>query len=140
MLPLGQHSFGGVHFLFTENVGMAGDEFIHLALTDGVKIESPAFGSHLRMEDYLEEQVAQLFNHFMIVVSFDSIDEFIGFFDAIEANAFVVLFQVPGAAAFGRPETGHNFQELTDRRVVFHHFAVNFIVNFVGCLRNESLR
>ena len=66
-------------------------------------VKALLFTSDLRMENDLQEQIAQLFGELGVVRVIERVQDFIGFFEKERAQARVRLLVVPGAAV-GRAE------------------------------------
>jgi hypothetical protein len=94
---------------------MAAHHFVVNFADDVVDGEAVFFGSDLRVEEDLEEEVAELFGEFDVVVGVEGVENFVGFFNEIGAEGGVSLFTVPGAAA-GSAEAGHDGGEFGKSR------------------------
>ncbi len=97
-LPLRPYCLYRLRLRFTENMGVAADQFFDDISTDFFKIERAPLAGQLAVEYYLEKQVAQLLDHLMVISRLDSVHQFIDFFHRVETQAQVVLFAVPGTA------------------------------------------
>ncbi len=104
--PVAEDLGGGFGFYFAENVGVAANHFVVDFADDVVDGEAALFGGDLRVEEDLEEEVAEFFCEFGVVAGVEGVEDFVGFFDEIGAKRGVGLFAVPGAAA-GGAEAGH---------------------------------
>src|SRR3954465_15970708 len=98
LLPLRPAGSAGFGFAFAKNVRMPADELFDNVRRDGFKVEGAALAGKLRMEDHLEQKVSEVLEHFLVIIGFDSIEQFVNFLDGVESNAFVVLLAIPGAA------------------------------------------
>jgi hypothetical protein len=103
--------FGGVFSaLGSEDVGMAANHFLVDFADDVGDVEAAFFAGNLRVEENLEEKVAEFFGEFGVVGAIHGIEDFVGFFDEIRAECGVCLFAIPGAA-FGGTEASHDGNE-----------------------------
>ena len=73
-------------------------------------VEEALFGRDLRMEDDLEEEVAQLTREVLAVPALDRLHYLVGLFDRHRLEALVGLLPVPGAAS-RRPQPGDQGDE-----------------------------
>lgn len=118
LLPLGPDGVHRLGVAFSEDMRVTMNEFVDDPLGDLLEVEVVSFFTELAVEDHLEEQVAEFFDHLLVVVGFDGVDELVDFLNGVESDAHVILFSVPWAA-FGRTQRSHDFQELIDRRLIF---------------------
>jgi len=96
-------------------MGMAANHLV-VDFADNIENgEAALFGSDLRVEEDLEEEIAEFFGEFAVVVGIESVKDFVGLFDEISAEGGVGLLAVPGTAA-GAAEAGHDGGELGERR------------------------
>ena len=79
-----------------------------------IEIEQPLLSRHLRMENHLQQQVAQLFLQFRIVPLGNRLGHFEGFFNGIRRNGIEVLLDIPRAAGFRVAQAGHDGEEGVD--------------------------
>ncbi len=79
-------------------------------LIDGVQRvfdgEESLFGGHLRIEDSLQNVVAELFREIGPVAAVDGVEHLVGLFQRVGLDAVEGLLTVPRAAA-GRAQAGH---------------------------------
>lgn len=80
--------------------GVAVDEFLTDVVAHIVEIERTVFTLDLRMEHYLEKQVAKLLAKHFGAVLVDALAHFICFLYEVCADTFMGLYLVPGAAVF----------------------------------------
>ena len=110
VLPLRQNSLGGVHFLFAKHVRMSANQFVHNVTAHLVEIESAPLLGQLAVEHDLEQQITELLHHFVVIAGFDRIEQFVNFFDRVEAQTHMVLLKIPWASSYGGTELGHDRQ------------------------------
>ena len=104
--PVPQNLRRGPGFDFAEDVGMPTNHFIVDFADDIMDRETALFGGDLRVEEDLEEEVAQFFGEFGVVAGVEGVEDFISFLNEIGAEGGVGLLAIPWAAA-GRAEAGH---------------------------------
>ena len=96
-----------------EDVGMPPHHLlVHLA-GDRVEIEMTGFGGHLRMEDDVEQEVAQLLAEIGEVVAIDGLEEFAHLLDETVAEAAMGLDPVPRTAV-GSAQSGGGGEKQVD--------------------------
>ena len=86
---------------FSENMGVAVYQLLADIISHIVEIERSVFTLDLRMEYYLEQQVAELLAKHFGAVLVDALTYLVGFLDEVGANALMGLDLIPGAAVFG---------------------------------------
>ena len=101
-------------------MGMSADEFVGQSFTDLVEVESASLIAKLAMEHDLEQKISQFFHHFMFIIGFDGVDQFVDLFHRVETKALVILLLVPGTSV-RRPESGHDFQYFLNGGLFFCH-------------------
>ena len=110
LFPVAEDVGGSFGADVAEDVGVAADHFVVNFADDVVDGEAALFGGDLRMEQDLEEEVAEFFGKFGVVAGVEGIEDFVGFFDEVGAEGGVRLFAIPGAAT-GGAEAGHDGSE-----------------------------
>ena len=98
---------GGAGGFFAKDMRVAADELAVERVEDVGDGEAAVVGGHFRIEEHLEEQVAELFGEVREVAALDGVEDFVGFFQGVFADGFEGLFAVPGAAA-GSAEARHD--------------------------------
>ena len=98
-----------------EDMGVARDHLGGNRIDDIAKGECAALLGHSRVEDDLEEQVAQLVAQRIEVSRADGLRDFIGFLDRVWRDGLEALFDIPGTTDRGRPQGGHDFQKGINR-------------------------
>ena len=98
---------------------MAPDQFVRDMPRDLLEIERPALARQLAMKDDLQQQIAEFFQHLVVVTGFNGVHQFIDFLDGVEPQRSVVLFAVPGTTR-GRPQPAHDLDQPVDRGIFFH--------------------
>ncbi len=97
--PDALHIAGRFRRFLAEHVRVAPNEF----LIDGVErvldAEQPLFRAHLRIEDGLQQKVAQLFGEFLPLAPLDGVENLVGLFEGVRLDAIEGLFAVPRAPA-----------------------------------------
>lgn len=99
--PCAFDPFGGAGFRVGEDVGVAADELGADAFGDVAEVEAAVLFGDFGVEDDLEEEVAELFAEFGGSAVRDGVEDFVGFFQEVRAEAEVGLGEVPGAAVVG---------------------------------------
>jgi hypothetical protein len=92
---------------------VAANHFLVNFADDVGDVESILFLGNLRMEEDLEEQVAEFFGKFGVIGGFESIEDFVSFFDEVSAERGVGLFAIPAATARSA-KTGHKGDEFLE--------------------------
>ena len=111
-LPRGRAA--DIGFFASEDVGMAANHLLGDAARDRVEVEAAVFARHLRVEDDLEQQVAELVAERRPVVLTDRLGHLVGFLDGVRRNRLEALFEVPRAAARRIAQPGHHVEQLID--------------------------
>ena len=73
--------------------------------------EVTSFLGHARVEDNLQQQVAQFIPQVSQVATLDGVHDFVGFLDRIGGDGGEVLFQIPRTARARGPQGHHDFQK-----------------------------
>ena len=102
-LPVAEHLARGAGLFVAEDVGMPADHLLGDPLDHAVDVKSPAFSGHVRVEDHLQQKVAQLTGQGLVVLKVDGLRDLVGFLDGHRLHARVGLLAVPGAAP-GSPQ------------------------------------
>ena len=71
-------------------------------------------GGHLRVEENLQQQVAELLGKVRKVTALDGVEDLVGLFERVFANGVEGLFAVPGASA-GCAQAGHDGHRLLEK-------------------------
>ena len=86
----------------------------HQLLVDGIERIAdgkPLFlRGHLRVEDGLQQEIAQLIPEVIPVATIDRIQNFVGLFQSVLANGVEVLLAIPGTPLRGA-QTGHQVDQ-----------------------------
>ena len=90
-----------------EYVRVAANQFVVDFANDVVDGEAALFGGDLRVEEDLEEEVAEFLGKLDVVARVQGIEDFVSFLDEIGAEGGMSLLAVPGTAA-GSAQAGHN--------------------------------
>ena len=107
MFPVAEDVGGGFGTDVAEDVRVAADHFVVNLADDVVDGKAVLFGGDLRVKEDLEEEVAQFFGEFGVVVGVKSVEDFVGFFDEVGAESGVSLFPITGTAT-GSTQAGHD--------------------------------
>ena len=104
---------------------VAANHFVVDLADDRGDIEAAFFVGDLRVEEDLEEKVAEFFGEFGVVGGVESIEDLVGFFDEVSAEGRVGLFTVPRAAVRGA-KPGHDGDQFLElgANVAWREFAV----------------
>ena len=91
------YSLGGlvVDALVAEDVGMAPNHLVANRRHDGVEIEGPVFLGYARVEDDLQQQIAELVTEAVDIAALNRIVDFVGFLDGVRRDG--------GEGFVGRP-------------------------------------
>ena len=81
---------------------MSGDELVDETIAHFVDAERilRIHGAHLRLENGLQQHVAEFFTHVVAIVRFHGVDVFVGFFQQWFKQACIGLLAVPRASAW----------------------------------------
>ena len=112
-VPVLEDFLAAVHLDLAENMRVTINQLLADIIAHIVEIERSVFTLDLRMEYYLEQQVAKLFAKHFGAVLVDALTYLVGFLDKIGANTLVSLNLVPGAAIFGS-QNFDDFPEVVD--------------------------
>ena len=106
-----------------EDVRMAADQLAVDGVERIVDGEQLLLGRHLRVEDGLQHEVAELFGELAPLAAVDGVEHLVGLFQGVGLDGVEGLLAVPRAAA-GRAQAGHDFDEFLEffagTGVVFH--------------------
>ena len=122
-LPIGVHGGCAPELRIAEDVGVPTQ---HLGANPGHHIregEAAALLGHTGMEDNLQKQVPQLVAKLRHGVALDGLGDLVGLLQGIGQDAAKVLCQVPGAAALGVAQPGHDGQQVIDARLLGAQWA-----------------
>ena len=79
-----------------------------------VEVETAVLARHLRVEDDLEEQVAEFVAERRPVVLTDCLGHLVGFLNGVRRNRLEALFEVPRATAGRIAQPRHHVEQLID--------------------------
>ncbi len=137
-LALAIVAYPAVHFcrlfLFFDSLPLLGQDFVapvliarlaeymrvspqHLVgytLRNVSEIELSLFLGDTGMEDNVEQQIAKLLLDVLGIVTFDCIDQFVGFIQGMTGDGLAGLANIPGTAIFRIPQIHHNLQQVFD--------------------------
>lgn len=87
---------------------VAGDHLVADLAHHRLKGEVTAFGTHGRMINGLQQQIAQLPLKIAPVLACDGVCDLIGLFDCVGGDAVEILLDVPRAARFRVTQAAHD--------------------------------
>jgi hypothetical protein len=99
---------------------MPPDQFLGDGLDYVAEFKRALLLGHPGVEDDLEQEIAKLIAELIEVVVLDRIGDLVGFLERIWRDGPKGLFEVPGAAAAGGAEGGHDLDQSTDVSGGFH--------------------
>ena len=83
-------------------MGMPADHLGRDRLDDAAEIERALLLGHPRVEDDLQQQVAEFVAQLAEVAARDGVGDFVGFLDGVGRDGREGLLEIPGTAAPGR--------------------------------------
>ena len=89
---------------------MAADQLLVDGVERIVDAEEILLGGHLRVEDGLQQKVAQFFGELVPVAAVDGVEHFVGLFERVGLDGVEGLLAVPRTAA-GRAQAGHDLDQ-----------------------------
>jgi len=107
LFPVAQDVGGGFGSGGAEDVGVAANHLLVDLADDVGNIEALLFMCDLRVEENLEEKVAELLGELGVIGRVERVEDLVSFFNKIRAEGGVGLLAVPGAA-FRGAETRHD--------------------------------
>ena len=123
-VPVFKHLVGGIGCDVTENVGVTDDELLADFVAHIIEGKRTCFLLDPAMENYLKQNVAQLFTKKRLVVKVDSLDDLAGLFYEVALDRLVGLLPVPGAAALASQKPDY-IEQIADRvmilLLIFNH-------------------
>lgn len=99
---LEEHGFGILCRNVPEHVGVAVNELCADVVGHAADVESARLILQLRVENDLQEHVAEFLSEQFRVLGINRFDDFVGFLDKIVSDTLVGLFDVPRATAGAR--------------------------------------
>jgi hypothetical protein len=96
-LPVHQDLGRGIHFDLAEHVRVPADQLRHDPLRHVVDVEGPLLAGHLRVEDHLQEHVAQLVAQPLRIPRVDGLQRLVRLFQQVPPERLVRLLPVPRA-------------------------------------------
>ena len=106
---------------------VATDELVGDGAGGLLEVERLALAGQLAVEDDLQQQVAALLEHLVVVVGLDGVDQLVHLLDGVETDRFVILLAIPRATA-GAAQARHDLNKFVDRRFLFFGFALGWHV------------
>ena len=102
---------GRARSLVAKNMRMPADQFAVQMVEHIGDGEVALVGGHLRIEQHLQQQIAEFFGKMREVAALNGVEDFVGFFKRVFADGVEGLLAVPGAAA-GSAQPRHNGRRL----------------------------
>ena len=97
-----------------EDMRVPADHLARDRLDDVAEIEGALFLRHARMEDDLQEQVAEFVAEIGKIAALDRVGHLIGLFERIGLDRLECLPDVPRAAGFGLAQGGHDLDQASN--------------------------
>ena len=97
----------------SEHVRVPGEELLGDGVGDAAEVEAPLLLGDARLEDDLQEEVAELLAMGLGVAPVDRLEHLVGLLEDVGAEGGERLLPVPGAPV-GPPEAGHDGEEALD--------------------------
>ena len=82
-----------------------------MAWTTSPEIKCAGFLGHARVEDNLQQEVAEFVAQIVQVVAFDRVRDLVGLFDRVGFDRHEVLFHVPRTTGFRIAQRSHDFDQ-----------------------------
>ena len=83
-------------------MGMAADQFAGDGFDHAAEVEQPDLLRDPRVEDDLQQQVAQLVPQLLSISALNGVGDFVGLLDRERGDCRERLFEIPGTAPAGR--------------------------------------
>ncbi len=106
---------GRPHFRVPEDVRMPTHELVADGAHDAFEVEVPGLLGHLRMEDHLQQQVAEFVAQRLEVAAPDRVIDLVGFFDRVRGDRRKGLLDIPRTAALRVAQLRHDPDQPFDR-------------------------
>ncbi|KCW98283.1 hypothetical protein DK27_11175 [Xanthomonas arboricola pv. pruni] len=135
LLPVGAYRLRIVGTLLGKHVRVATHQLVAERGDHVGESERALLGGHLRMEDHLQEKVAQLVAQSRQVVAIDGVGNFVGFFDGVWRDAGEGLLHIPRTAVLTIAQARHQLQqalEVAGRRGLRHGVFLAGVVQWSG--------
>ena len=116
LLPIEENLLGGIGLDIAEHVGMAPDEFFGDRPEDVRDAEEGSLLGHARVEDDLEQHVAELFAELPGISFVYRLQDLVRLFDEVRFDALVGLLPIPGATVLAS-EPRHDPDQLSEQFV-----------------------
>ena len=107
LLPLREHALGPIDLGLAKHMRMTADELLRDAARHAVDVERPGLRGDLRVEERLQQQVAQFFAKMRHVAGARGLRDLIGLLDQVRNERFMSLLRVPRAST-GRAQSVHH--------------------------------
>ena len=115
---------------------MSGDELVDETIAHFVDAERilRIHGTHLRLENGLQQHVAEFFTHVVAIVRFHSVDVFVGFFQQWFKQACIGLLAVPRASAWFVQNAYDLLDAVQRARSISYRVKFRTVLEFFGQL------
>ena len=120
LLPAGRNGLAVGSLGFPENVRMTAFQLIADGVTHLVEVKQPLLLAHLGVEHHLEQQVPQFVTQIAVVLTFDSVQYLVGFFQRVRSDGGEGLFAVPWATDLRIAQRFHDGQQAVQWRRLGH--------------------
>ncbi len=109
------------------------DELLDEPTRDIVDVPSSVLGSHLRVEDDLQEEIAELVADRVGVTTVDRLEELVRLLKEVARQGLVALLTVPRTPA-GPAQPGHHLHEIEEPSALFRrrHRTVGHVPDRIG--------
>ena len=104
----------GLGGLVAKDVRVAANQLVRHGLGHVLQPEMPGLFSHARVEDHLEQQIAQFDPQLVHVAVLDGVGDLIGFLNRIGSDRLEGLLHVPGTAAVRIAQANHDVLQAVD--------------------------
>ena len=107
LLPVAQDGVGVSDLRAREDMGVAADELCVEIRRDIGDVEVARLGGHLRVEEHLQQEVAEFVLQVWPCTALNGVEDLVGLLEGVAFDGVEGLFAVPGTAVW-RAKTGHN--------------------------------
>jgi hypothetical protein len=94
-LPVHEHLVGAGHLDLTEDVGVAMDQLADEPFGHIVDVPTIVLRRHLGMEGHLEQEIAELVTHRVVVAGIDRLEQLVRFLEQVAGQGRMGLLPVP---------------------------------------------
>ncbi len=97
-----------------ENVGVPANELVGDGARDVVEVEGAFLFGHARVEDHLQQEIAQFLAKCVAVAALDGVGYLVGFLNGVGRNRAEILLDVPRAALGRMAQLRHDRDQTVD--------------------------